>query len=76
MGGVKMGKTKSASTQVFEVRLWSKKHYNTKLLAITNIFSNAQIINKKTREVIFVPNAARFLTAFEKMFRKAEKETK
>lgn len=65
-------KTKSKSTHVYEIRLWSKKHYKEKTLKPTNIFEDAQITDIKTGEHIFVKTVAEFLTVIERMYRKAE----
>ena len=69
-------KTKATSVEVFEVRLWSKKHYGKKVTQSSNIFDSAQIANAKTKEHKFVNTAAEFLTVIEKMYRKAEREKK
>lgn len=65
-------KTKSISTQVFEVRLWSKKHYGFKATKGTNIWSGL-VTNAKTKKKYFFDDAGELLTYIRKMYLKAEK---
>ena len=66
-------KTKSVSTQVFEVRLWSKKHYGFKATKGINIWSGL-VTNAKTKEKFFFDDASELLSHIRKMYLKSEKK--
>ena len=67
-------KTKAKSVQVFELRLWSKKHYGTEVKRkdLTNIYDGF-ITDAKSKEKIFIDSAGDLLKAIEKLYKKAEK---
>ena len=66
-------KTKSKSTQVFELRLWSKEYYNTQIKSKvkSNIYDGF-ITDAKSKEKIFIDSAGDLLKAIEKLYKKAE----
>ena len=66
-------KTKSKSTQVFELRLWSKEYYNTtkKRKDLTNIYDGF-IVDAKSKKKIFIDSAGDLLKAIETLYKKAE----
>ncbi len=68
-------KTKAKSVQVYELRLWSKGHYNEKIgrKDLTNIY-NGFIVDAKTKEKIFIDSAGDLLKAIEKLYFQAEKK--
>ena len=65
-------KTKAKATEVFEVRLWSTKHFNEKLLKDTNIF-RGMVTDVKTKKAVWFATATGLLTFIEKQYRQANK---
>jgi hypothetical protein len=67
-------KTKAKSVQVFELRLWSKKHYGDleKRKDKINIYDGF-ITNAKTKEKVFIDSAGDLLKAIETMYNKSER---
>ena len=67
-------KTKAKSVQVFEVRLWSKKYYNTTTpnKKDQNIYDGF-VTDAKTKNKIFFNSAGGFLEAIEKLYEKEER---
>lgn len=72
-------KTKAKSSQVFELRIWSKEYFikkgslhKTKGTAYNNIYDGF-IVDAKTKEKIFIDSAGDLLKAIEKLYKKAEK---
>lgn len=63
-------KTKAKSVQVFELRLWSKKHFNSK---DKNIYDGT-IVDSKTKKRIHFHDAADLLLAIKKMYKEDEKK--
>ena len=70
-------KTKAKSVQVFELRLWSKKHYGTeeKNRAKINIYDGF-IVDAKSKKKIFIHSAGELMLALENLYGEAENETK
>ena len=70
-------KTKAKSVQVFELRLWSKKYYNTEVKRkdLVNIYDGF-ITDAKTKEKVFIDSAGDLLKALEKLYKKAELKAK
>jgi hypothetical protein len=66
-------KTKAKSVQVFEVRLWSNKHYKGKVGTTKNNIFEGLITDAKSKKKIFFHSVGNFLTAIEKLYLKAEK---
>ncbi|MBI2655458.1 hypothetical protein HYX06_03480 [Candidatus Woesearchaeota archaeon] len=66
--------TRAKATQVFEVRIWSKKHFGEKLTPVrfTNIY-NGFIIDAKTKEKKAFDSAGQLLKAVEELYIRAEK---
>ena len=67
-------KTKSKSTQVFEVRLWSKKYYDEKIKPFhkVNVFDGL-IIHAQSKRKKHFHSPADFMKAIEELYKKAEK---
>ncbi len=71
-------KTKAKSVQVFEIRLWSKRHYQGSNYKAsrkdkTNIYDGF-ITDAKSKQKIFVDSAGDLLKAIELLYAKAEKK--
>ncbi len=66
-------KTKAKSVQVFELRLWSKKHFgtSTKKVYENNIYDGF-ITDAKSKKKIFIDSAGDLLKAIEKLYREEE----
>ena len=68
-------KTKAKSSQVFEVRIWSKKYFGIPEKRKEKIVSyEGCITDCKTKEGKWFRTPAQFLTAIENLFIKAEKK--
>ena len=64
--------TKSQSTHVFQVRLWSKKYYQTKgTVRKVNMF-DGMIIDEKTKKKTHFHSPGQMLIAMEKMYKEDE----
>jgi hypothetical protein len=67
-------KSKAKSVNVFEIRLWSLKHYGLKSTKDRNIF-NGQIEEMKTGKSVWFRSPAKMLTAIEDLYAEAEEKT-
>jgi len=67
-------KTKAKSTNTYELRLWSRKHYGRKTNKSNNIF-NGCIVEQKTGKSIWFRSVAKMLTAIEDLYQDAEEVT-
>ena len=65
-------KTNAKSVQIFEVRIWSKKHYKLKNTKQENMYSGC-ITDIKSKQGIWFKSPAKLLTALEELYKKAEK---
>lgn len=72
-------KTKAKSVHVFEIRLWSKKHYNGTKYRVSkdkyNIYDGF-ITDSKTKKKVFIDSAGDLLKTIEKMYVEDEKRIK
>lgn len=68
--------TKAKSTVVFEVRLWSAKHYNyaKDIPRSTRNICYGWVTNAKTKEKVAIHSPGEMLSAMEKMYEKEMKE--
>jgi len=66
-------KTKAKSTQVFEVRIWSKKHYKTKITRRDYNIFNGFITHSKSKKMRHFHSPATFMKIIEELYWEAEK---
>ena len=69
-------KTKAKSVHVFEVRLWSKKHYHgTNYRVAKNVMNiyDGWITDSKTKKKKAIHSVGELLKAMEEMYREDEK---
>jgi len=66
-------KTKAKSVQVFEVRLWSRKHYGNKKTTQQNNIYQGSLTECKSRKGGWFRSPAKLLTLLEKLYLEAEK---
>jgi hypothetical protein len=64
---------KSKSTQVFQVRLWSKKYYKRVGTPRQYNTFDGTIIDEKTKKKVHFHTAGQFLTAMENMYKEDER---
>lgn len=67
-------KTKSKSTQVFELRLWSREYYAGKPTEIDSNIYGGFITDFKSKKKIHFHTAGQLMAAIEKLYKKAEKK--
>ena len=73
-------KTKATSVQVFEVRLWSKKHFINKgdikkpKGSYENNVYDGFVTDVKSKKKFFFKQPSQFLKAIEQLYKEAEKK--
>jgi hypothetical protein len=72
-------KTKAKSVQVFELRLWSKKHFIAKgdiqkpKGAYENNIYDGFVVDAKSKKGVWFKSPAKMLSAIERLYKDAER---